>query len=144
MSALLDALIEQRRQEALGYQEYLRRIVELTKQVTNPSATGAYPKMLNTRGKRALYDNLDKDEALALAVDAAVRANRQDDWRSNSFKIKKVRLAIKDALRDRGAPDSSDAPRVKEEAPVYGVASTEPSDELVERVLELVKNQNEY
>src|SRR5206468_11509393 len=36
MSALLDALIEQRRKEALDYQEYLRRIVELTKQVKNP------------------------------------------------------------------------------------------------------------
>src|SRR5213075_503393 len=65
MSELLDALIEQRRQEALDYQEYLRRIVALTKQITDPAAGGAYPSLLNTPGKRALYDNLDKDEAFA-------------------------------------------------------------------------------
>ncbi len=99
MSELLDALIEQRRKEALDYQEYLRKIVELTKKVNNPDAGEAYPKALNTPGKRALYDNLDKDEALALAVDEAVRASRQDDWRSNAFKVKKVRNAIRPRWR---------------------------------------------
>ena len=51
MSELLDALIEQRRKEALDYQEYLRRIVELTKKVKNPEAGGAYPAALNTPGQ---------------------------------------------------------------------------------------------
>ena len=69
MSELLDALIEQRKQEALDYQEYLAKIVELTKKVKNPRRRVAYPKALNTPAKRALYDNLGKDEALALAVD---------------------------------------------------------------------------
>jgi len=149
MSALLDALIEQRRKEALDYEEYLRKVVELTKKVTNPEVGGAYPKTMNTSGKRALYDNLDKDEGLALAVDAAVRANRQDDWRSNSFKIKRVRNAIRAALESAGAQggSGSDRPyaaRVREEPTAYGVRRAEPSDELVERVLELVKNQHEY
>src|SRR5438128_12000992 len=78
MSQLLDALIEQRRREALDYQEYLARIVELAKQVANPEVGGAYPMTINTPGKQALSDNLGTDEALALAVDEAVRANRQD------------------------------------------------------------------
>ena len=51
MSELLDALIEQRRQEALDYQEYLAKIVELTKKVKNPAAGAAYPKTLNTPGQ---------------------------------------------------------------------------------------------
>ena len=72
----------------------------------------------DTLAKRALYDNLDKDETLALAVHEAVYANRQDDWRNNAFKVKRVRNAIKAALKD----DESDT----------------------ERVLELVKNQHEY
>jgi type I restriction enzyme R subunit len=58
MSQLLDALIKQRRTEALGYQEYLRKIVELTKKVSNPEVGSAYPKTVNTPAKRALYDNL--------------------------------------------------------------------------------------
>src|SRR5664280_107956 len=47
MSELLDALIEQRRKEALDYQEYLRRIVELTKLVSNPGVGGGYRKAVN-------------------------------------------------------------------------------------------------
>jgi type I restriction enzyme R subunit len=130
----------------LDYQEYLRRIVELTKQVTNPEAGGAYPKMINTPGRRALYDNLDGDQALALAVDAAVRANRQDDWRSNPFKVKKVRNATRAALETAGTQagyggGAGQAGVVRERLSVY---STETLEERVERIVALVKNQNEY
>jgi len=118
MSGLLDALIKQRRKKALEYQEFLRKIVELTKKVANPEAGAAYPTAMNTPGRRALYDNLGSDEALALAVDDAVHGSRQDDWRVNAFKVKKVRNAIRAVLMDDEAT--------------------------TERVLELVKNQNEY
>lgn len=118
MSELLDALIEQRRQEALDYQKYLERIVELAKMVQDPAAGESYPATLNTAPKRALYDNLDKNEPLALAVDSAVRASKQDDWRGNPFKIKMVKNAIKGALKEY--------------------------DALTEQVLELVMNQHEY
>ena len=118
MSELLDALIKQRRQEALKYEEYLSRIVELTKKAKNPATGGFYPGALNTPAKRALYDNLGKNEELALAVDNAVRETSQDDWRGNPFKLKKVKYAIKRALKKR--------------------------EDEAEQVLELVKNQNEY
>ena len=118
MSQLLDALIEQRRQEALDYEKYLEKIVELAKKVQNPAAGESYPEMLNTAAKRALYDNLGKAEGLALAVDGAVRASKQDDWRGNHFKIKMVKNAIKGALKDH--------------------------EVLTEQVLELVMNQREY
>ena len=117
MSELLDALIKQRRQEAIAYEEYLRQIVELTKAAKNP-ATTAYPPNLNTPARRALYDNLGQDTALALAVDATVRTHRQDDWRNNTFKVKKIKNAINATLN--GDAERADA------------------------VLELVKNQNEY
>src|SRR4030095_4000193 len=64
MSELLDALIAQRKQEALDYQKYLQNIVELTKKVKNPTEGASYPKSLNTPAKRALYDNLGKNETL--------------------------------------------------------------------------------
>jgi len=140
MSELLDALIEQRRKEALDYQEYLRRIVELTKKVTSPEASGEYSARMNTPGKRALYDNLDKDEGLALAVDAAVRASRQDDWRSNPFKIRRVRNAIRGALEGLGAQ----AGVVLEAPAAYDTKSSESLEERVDRIFALVKNQDEY
>jgi len=144
MSELLDALIEQRRKEALDYQEYLRRIVELTKKVTNPELGGAYPKVINIPGKRALYDNLGGDEKLALDVDAAVRTSRQDDWRGNSFKVKKVRNAIWDVLETArmqvGGGDSISSISVVQEQPL----SSESLEAQVERIIALVKNQDEY
>ncbi len=149
MSELLDALIEQRRKKALDYQEYLRGIVELTRKVTNAGATGAYTATMNTPGRRALYDNLDRNAALALAVDAAVRASRQDDWRSNPFKIKKVRNAIWDALASAGAQvgsgrDAAETGVVREAPDVYNTVSSESPQERVERILALVKYQDEY
>src|SRR5439155_25065427 len=130
MSQLLDALIAQRRQEALDYQKYLQDIVELTKKVKNPTEGASYPKTLNTSAKRALYDNLEKNETLALAIDAAVLASRQDDWRSNTFKVRRVRLAIKGALEayklSRTGKSSGEA---KEESDSYGPDKGQASNE---------------
>jgi len=148
MSELLDALIEQRKQEAMDYQKYLEKIVELTRKVKNPAAGDSYPKALNTPAKRALYNNLGRNEALALEVDRAVRTSRQDDWRGNSMKIKKVKLAIKAVLEKRhtefksGPGVGSDSSRAA--VAVYKVKNSKPGNELADRVLELVKNQNEY
>jgi hypothetical protein len=140
MSQLLDALIQQRRQAALDYQEYLRRIVELTRQVTSPGSAGAYPPALSTPGRRALYDNLDRDEELALAIDAAVRSSRQDDWRSNAFKVRRIRNAIRAMAESARAQGG-----VVEQPPAaYAAQPAESLDQFVERVLALVKNQGEY
>ncbi|OQB91701.1 MAG: Type-1 restriction enzyme R protein [Verrucomicrobia bacterium ADurb.Bin118] len=141
MSALLDALIEQRKQEALDYAAYLAKIIELTKQVKNGPGGAAYPKSLNTPARKALYDNLGKNEALALAVDAAVRASKQDDWRHNPFKVKKVLNAIREALDDFPMSDSGEA-KDAPGAPPRSVAELEASR--AEAVLELVNQQNEY
>jgi type I restriction enzyme R subunit len=118
MSALLDALIAQRRQEALDYKVYLARIVELTKQVSQPEAV-AYPLRINRPALRSLYDNLkggpvegvirrnrvaessgDAAEDAALAVDQAILSVKKADWRGNTFKEREVRNAIKSALGD--------------------------------------------
>jgi len=118
MSELLDALIEQRAQGALDYRQYLDEIVALTKMAADPGTSRSYPAAVDTPARRALFDNLDFDESLALAVDVAVRASKQDAWRSSKTKIRQVRLAVKSVL-----------------------GSDEP---LADRILDLVKNQHEY
>jgi len=158
MSELLDALIEQRRKGAMEYEQYLAAIADLTKRATNPGGGSGYPAALDTAAKRALYDNLGRDEARAVAVDRAVRASRQDGWRDNPLKVRKVKIAIKAAL-DAPAPGST--PRqTKESGATYSVhpeedgeagaaasSSTEAEedvDAVAERLLDLVKNQHEY
>jgi type I restriction enzyme R subunit len=117
MSELLDALIKERRAQALGYQEYLKKIVELTKRMKRPGDGGRYPKALDTPAKQALYDNLGEDEAIALAVHEAVTSTKQDGWTHNPIKTKMVRIAIKQVI---------------------------PDEDKLDRTLELVKNQQEY
>jgi type I restriction enzyme R subunit len=98
MSELLEALIKERKEQALHYTEYLARIVALARKVQKPESTTSYPSAVNTGALRALYDNLDKDEQLAIRVDAAIRAVKKDGWRGNRFKEREVRGAIKSAL----------------------------------------------
>ncbi|OOC09222.1 type I restriction endonuclease subunit R [Thioalkalivibrio halophilus] len=123
MSELLDALIEQRRQEALEYKEYLRRIVELTRQAARKDKGIGYPTGVDTPSQQALYDNLGHDAALTLRLDEKIRAVRKADWRGNKFKEREVRNAIASVLEAQ-------------------VRETEIPD--VDTVLELVKNQNDY
>ena len=117
MSELLDALIAQRKTEAVDYEAYLAKIVELTKQATSPETTTSYPAAINSAAKRALFDNLGEDEGLALAIDAAIRATKKDAWRGNRVKEKEVRNAIKAHIAD---------------------------PELVAAIFDLVRNQHEY
>lgn len=98
MSELLNALVERRKKQALDYQQYLKEIVELAKKVMNPMSGKSYPMSLDTTGKRALYDNLGQNEALALAVDQAIRRTRKDDWRGHSVKERELKIAIRAVL----------------------------------------------
>uniref|UniRef100_UPI002481D0F7 type I restriction endonuclease subunit R n=1 Tax=Stenomitos frigidus TaxID=1886765 RepID=UPI002481D0F7 len=96
MSALLDALIQERREQAIDYQEYLEKVKQLARQVKQPTGTSqtAYPPSLNTTAKRSLYDNLENDEALALRIDTAVRYTKKEGWIGNRFKEREVAKAV--------------------------------------------------
>lgn len=101
---------------------------------------GGYPSAVKTAAQRALYNNLSRNESLALAIDAAVLGALQDDWRNNTAKTKRVRNAIRHEL--------GTALRAKPEGNVQEVdASIAPPVDLeheTDRILELVKNQNAY
>ena len=99
MSALLRELIEQRRNEVINYEEYLKRIVELAKDIRQPESTSRYPECIrNSAAMRALYDNLDGDEELAVSVHQAILEARLDDFRGNIVKERKIRRSIEAAL----------------------------------------------
>jgi type I restriction enzyme R subunit len=56
MSSLLDALIEQRRQDAIEYAAYLAKLLELTAQVGKVESEASYPDWAKTPARRALVD----------------------------------------------------------------------------------------
>ena len=99
MSKLLDEIIKQRKQNAINYQEYLQKIADLANKVSTGQPDDM-PKSLNTKAKRALYNNLDKNEALVLQIDAAVMVSKQDGWRGNQVKESDIKRAIFKIVND--------------------------------------------
>ena len=141
MSAVLDALIRQRKEEAIEYEAYLRKVIELAEKVKSGEGGASYPESIKTRASlRAIYDNLweeapattlaesgpngspdgdaDPREAVTLAVDEAVRKARMDGWRDNPIKENRIQRAIRDALG--------------------------PFREQVNTLFQVVRNQSEY
>ncbi|EPG66856.1 type I restriction endonuclease subunit R [Leptospira wolffii] len=80
MSELLTEIIADRKAKAIDYEQYLKRIAELIKNLDS-GKTADTPKTLNTKGKLALYHNLNQNESLALQIDAKILSIRPDDWR---------------------------------------------------------------
>ena len=99
MSALLDEIISARKAKAIQYEDYLNRIAELVKKVDAAKAEDT-PEKLNTPGKRALFNNLGKNEELALQIDDAVKNVRPDGWRGVQAREQVIKAALYGVLRD--------------------------------------------
>lgn len=99
MSALLDEIIAARKAKAVEYEEYLQRIAELARKVEAGLAEET-PEKLNTPGKRALYNNLNRNEELALRIDETVRRERPDGWRGVQAREQVIKRALYDVLQD--------------------------------------------
>ena len=93
MSALLNEILADLKALRIDYEEFLKRIAELAKQVQAGKAADT-PEKLNTPGKRALYNNLNKDEALALKIDETVRRVRPNAFRGNQAKENVIKAAL--------------------------------------------------
>jgi type I restriction enzyme, R subunit len=94
------------------------QVERLTQKLQKPSESDEYPESVDTPAKRALHDNLDRDETIAIRIDDAVRRTRKDGWRGNRFKEREVRNVV------------------REELGKYRTRANE--------IFELVKNQREY
>jgi type I restriction enzyme R subunit len=121
MSALLDEIIAARKAKAIEYEEYLKRIAELAKQVEAGQADDT-PEALKSPGLRALYNNLKQNEAksggmvkergeyrdpggdpvlnLALKIDEMVKQVRPDGWRGVEPRERAIKQALFGILRD--------------------------------------------
>lgn len=101
MSQLLDELIRQRKDEAIAYEMYLAKIKELAENISKPSETSSYPDTLKTNAKRALYDNLDENESMAIAIDAVIQSTKLDGWRDGGIKERRLKLAVLAVLPEK-------------------------------------------
>jgi type I restriction enzyme, R subunit len=118
MSVLLDEIIVSRRNKAIEYEEFLRRIAELAGRMMAGQAEDVPEPLKRNRGLRAVYNALlaepdrvaespeaAKAEALDLAqrIDAAIKRVRPDSWRGHEVKERAIQEAIFIVLRDEAA-----------------------------------------
>lgn len=124
MSALLDEIIAARKAKAIEYEQYLKRIAELAKQVEAGQAEDTPEPLKNSPALRALYNNLKKTQGappapdraadaqaeytvpgdpilkLVLKIDEAIRKVRPDGWRGVQAREQVIKQALYDVLRD--------------------------------------------
>lgn len=99
MSVLLQELIQRRKQETISYQEYLKQMAELIRQV-NQGKKDDVPSTLDTKGKVALYHTL-RDERLTILCEKAVQSVKQEGFRENPARQRMVKKAIFEVLNDK-------------------------------------------
>jgi len=116
MSKLLSEIIRERKANAVSYEEYLKKIAEVVKRVKNP-VIDDLPSDIKTNAQRALYNNLGKNEELAVLVDSSVKYSMYPDWLGNPPAQNLIKQAIYKVLKDKSE---------------------------VERIFQIVKKQNEY
>lgn len=135
MSKLLDEIIKQRRAEAIDYEEFLAKIAALAVKVQTGKSDET-PDGLKTSGQRALYNNLGKNEDLALILDRAVKQVRRDGFRGNQPKEMEIKAEIYKQLlhyvEDTGRDIASEPPGP------YGL------DNKVEAIFNIITEQGEY
>ena len=120
MSVLLDELIKSRKEKAIEYEEYLRKIAELTKRVVAGHDADLPEPLRRSSALRALYNNLKsvreepkgsmsaagsaEDPVLGLAVrlDESIKANAHADWRGLPAKENAVKRAMHSVLQSTG------------------------------------------
>lgn len=121
MSSLLAEIIRDRKQKAVEYAEYLKRIAELVKDVTRGKGSDV-PVSLSSPAKVAFFNYLmspqvksgqaaepgpelaglkrKESEALALKLDATIRQVKPDNFRGNAPKERVIKAALFGVLQD--------------------------------------------
>lgn len=98
MSSLLDAIIEQRRQGAIDYKEYLEQLIAHAKKVGSKESDTVYPAWASNGAQRAIVDFGWPDPATPIQIDTAIMTSKPHGWVGNTFKEKEVARAVRRVL----------------------------------------------
>ncbi len=92
LSEKLNKLLEELKNKTTSYKETLGKIVALMRELRGNRTN--YPAGFDTDGKKALYDNLGQDEALALRTYITIKENAEQGFRNNKHRQRALRMAI--------------------------------------------------
>ena len=101
MSAILEQLIEERKQGVEDYKSFLERYIDLAKNVERPEENEAYPEGIRgNKAIQALYDNLGQDKDIAIKIHFAVMKVKQPSFRGDQAKENRIKREIFKILND--------------------------------------------
>lgn len=124
LSEMLKKIIQQRKIEAMSYEEYLRQVVELAKAIIHPEEDSGYPeKIRDSFARMALYDHFNANFDLTIDVDETIRITIEPGWKANFQKQQRIRYAIYNKLLDHMFPKKKAEEETKE---VYIIAERQP------------------
>lgn len=98
MSSLLDALIEQRRDEAIDYKEYLAKVLELATKVGTKESDATYPEWVKTAAQRALYDFGWQEDVDVETIYDTIQNEKRHNWAGDKFKQRELANALRRVL----------------------------------------------
>ncbi len=126
LSEMLEDVIEQRKIEAMSYEEYLKQVVELAQAILHPEDDDSYPEGIrDSAARRAIYDYLEYDFELTIGVDHAIRVSIRPRWQEHFQRAQAVRLAIYNRL-------------------IAAARTVEKATEETEGIFDIAKRQAEY
>jgi type I restriction enzyme R subunit len=99
MSKLLAALIKERKDNAIEYEDYLKEIAALAAQMQMGKKEST-PASLITQAQRVLYNNLEENEELANRVHHSIIEHKPNGWRGIDTRENVVKQAIYHVLGD--------------------------------------------
>lgn len=100
MSLLLDAIIDQRRQEAIEYADYLTKLLELTKQVGTGESEVSYPEWARSPARRALVDFTWPDgiEIDVPHIHDVIQSAKEHGWTASIMKERALKRTLRKEL----------------------------------------------
>ncbi len=120
MSTLLDAIIDQLKQDNADYEALMKQIADLATKIVKGESTTPYPAWADTPGKRALADFDWPDSVDPERIHAVILGSKDHGWTESRIKERALARALTDAL-----PDDTD--------PVF-----------IERLMALLKEHHEF
>lgn len=109
MSSLLDALIDQRRKEAVDYAEYLAKLLDFTSQVGKGQWATKYPVWASTTARRALVD-FDLPEGVEReTLYEVIQREKTHDWATSAIKTRALANALREVLPEGSGGKQLDA-----------------------------------
>ena len=116
ISIILDNIIEKRKNDSIEYQEYLEKMEVLASKISKKDLDN-FPVTINRPELKVLYNNLFKNEDLTIKLDENLKKKTPNNWRNILPKERMVKQAIYEIISDTSE---------------------------VERVFEIIKNQENY